>query len=206
MMEKNLIKNLTSKNKYLYFSMNSEALKYFGGNVITIPGPGTRCGELSREHLSFKSLMGKSFIRLSTFEKTGFFDERYDVTFGFGMNFIISQEYYVFNGSGLRDDEIRDTDNLMKRILRLKGKFEYGHDILVEQLNLNLSAGVLFYTRDAKKNIKEAGINKKIIQFDLIKERESSFHSFLELDQKVRSGKVTEFDWNKNEVLLQNIK
>ncbi len=199
MMEKDLIKNIINKNKYLYFSMNSSCLKHFSDNVISIPRDGSDMERMVKEHISYLVVLNSNLVMLSTFENSGYFDEKYDVTFGFGTNFILNSDYFVFNRNALKSEDIRDVEILMRKIIRRKGKFDYDCDILMEKLDLNKAAGILYYTKDAKKNIKDAKINKKIIQFDLIDSRNSSLDAYRDFDKKMAGGSMKEYDWNKNE-------
>jgi hypothetical protein len=196
MMVKNLAENLENKKKYLFFSINSGCLQYLEGSKMVIPEEESEEKNIIKRSVPFKVVLGKNLLQLASFECSGFFDEKFDMTFSFGMHYLLQQEYFVYDSDGLKKEEMTPVDNLMKKVIRRRGKFEYGDKLMVKELELNSASGIMFFTRDAKDNLKKAGLDKKIRRFDLIKERLSSFDNFEDFDQKIKNGKVREFEWN----------
>jgi hypothetical protein len=199
MMVKNLAENLENKKKYLFLSINSESLQYIEGTKYKIPKEEL---EKSKEWSIIKSsvyhkvILGVPLLQLTSFECSGFFDEKFDMVFSFGMHYLLQKEYFVYDPDGLKKEEMTPMENLMKKVIRRMGKFEYGDQLLVKELELNEASGIMFFTREAKANLKKARLDKKIMRFDLIKERSVSSCNFEEFDKKIQNGKVREFEWN----------
>lgn len=196
MMVKNLVENLENKKKYLFLSIDSKSLEYIEGTKYAIPGEESEERTIIRNSVHHKVILGSSLLKMTSFESSGFFDERFDLTFSFGMHYLLQKDYFVYDCDGLKKEEMTPMDNLMKKVIRRKGKFEYGDELMIKELELNDAAGIMFFTKDAKDYLKKAGIDKKIRRFDLIKERAVSLSNYEEFDRKIRNGKVREFEWS----------
>lgn len=196
MMVKNLVENLENKKKYLFLSIDSGCLQYLEGTKFIIPEDESEERTIIRSSVLHKIIFGEAFLQLTSFECSGFFDERFDMTFSYGMHYLLKKDYFVYDSDGLKKEEMTHIDTLMKKVIRRMGKFEYGDELMIKELDLNDAAGIMFFTNSAKTNLKKAGLDKKIMRFDLIKERLVSFSHFEEFDKKIRNGKVREFEWN----------
>ncbi len=196
MMVKNLADNLENKKKYLFLSINSSCLQYLEGTKLLIPEDESERGLFLKSSVSYKIILGEPLLELTSFESSGFFDEKFDMTFSFGMHYLMQKDYFVYDSDGLKKEEMTPIDNLMKKVIRRRGKFEYGDELMIKELDLNDASGIIFFTKDAKANLKNSGMDRKIRRFDLIKERSVSFSNFEEFDKKIRDGKVREFEWN----------
>ena len=196
MMEKNLSRNLNNKKKYLFLSMKSDCLKYFKDCIVVIPNDDTETTNMKKLSFDYKTVLGMNLLRFTSFENTGFFDEQFDVTFSFGMRFLLQQEYFDFDSDGLKKSDMADLEFLMKQVIRRRGKFEYSDEMFLEKIDLNKSAGILFYSKEAKNNVKSAGLDKTIIKFDLVKQRAESMKEYQTFDEKIKSGKLQEFEWS----------
>ncbi len=194
MMEKDLFSNLDNKKKYLFLSMNSACLTHCRDKRLTIPAD--KKGGDVRLWVDYKTFLGIDWIRVTTFEGTGFFDWKFDCTFAFGTQYLLSQEYLVYDWDGLKKEEMKNLPFLMKKVVRRKGKYEYGDDLYVESLNLDDSSGILYYTKEAKKIMGDADFDRKIPRFDLIKLREQADDAFREFDTKIKEGTLKEFEWS----------
>ncbi len=195
MMEKKLENNLNKKMKYLFLSLKSDILRHQKNNILKIPSEKNHPENPIMNSVNFKNVLNMDLLEFTTFEESAFFNKRYDTIFSFGLHYLTQLDYFVFNGKGLHNIDMDDMELLMKRVVRRKGKYEYGRTILLKEIDLNRSAGIIYFTKEAKKNIKDAKLDKKIIKFDLIKKRDQSFKLFNEFDEKIKNNSLVEFQW-----------